>query len=116
MGDGDCIKELNLIGHGRGGNISVGDGQTTIAGKRINGDEDDWKEDVEKLKDKFCERGAKLNLLGCNTGVCDEGAAKLHKLANLLGVKVCGTTRSIYPKDFGRNGFNGDDDDLVHWA
>jgi hypothetical protein len=112
LGAGDCIKQLNLIGHGAPGDISVGAGMSSIAGKQINGDDADWEDQVRRLKGKFCE-GAELRLLGCNTGVCDAGAAKLHKLANLLGVTVKGTNRNVYPADYGKDGFIGGDGTLV---
>jgi hypothetical protein len=112
LDDGDCIKSLDIIGHGKPGEIGVGDGRGNEEGKHIDGDEEEWGDDLARLRNRFCD-DAEVRLLGCNTGVCDKGASKLYDLAQFLGVTVTGTTRDIYPDDFDTDGFDGDDDDIV---
>ena len=106
LGDGNCIKKLYLYGHGSSGNISVGDGTKHIPGKRINGGENEWWKHLQKLKGRLCE-GAKIYLFGCNVGSCSKGAAKLKKLADLLGVTVKGAVDIVNAgknKDYIENG------------
>lgn len=113
LGPKDCIRNLSIVGHGQPGEIVVGASQYAgVSGKRINGNQPEWGAELGRLKSRLC-KNAKVALLGCNTGICDKGANKLRDLANFLGVKVCGTTRSIYPRDFGPNGFTGGANDIV---
>ncbi len=92
----ECIGSLTIAGHGSPGEIGVGDGMNSEAGKRINGDMEEWEKELEKLKDKFCP-GATVTLKGCNVGACDEGAEKLQELADILGVPVEAPTGKAHP-------------------
>lgn len=95
LGEGETIGTLTLVGHGSPGNISVGDGQGSEDGKRINGNCEDWEPHLEKLKGKFGP-GGKVVLVGCNVGSCDKGRNKLKKIADVLGVPVEAPTGKTY--------------------
>lgn len=90
---GECIKSLAIAGHGSNGNISVGDGQTTQAGQHIDGNRAEWEPQLRRLCDKFCPDIPEIEilLLGCETGVCDRGAAKLFELATFFKECAKGT-------------------------
>jgi hypothetical protein len=93
----ECIGSLKIVGHGAPGIISVGCGLSTDKEKEINcANEKEWKEEMKRLKDKFCP-GASVYLKGCNVGACDDGAKKLQELADLLGVPVEAPTGLTYP-------------------
>jgi hypothetical protein len=93
----ECIGTLKIVGHGCPGNISVGCGLSSDKDKEINcANEKEWKEEMKRLKDKFCP-GASVYLKGCNVGACDDGAKKLQELADLLGVPVEAPTGLTYP-------------------
>lgn len=94
LGEGDCIQNLYLIGHGSPGNISAGDGKGHEHCKHINGDPTDWQDALAPLQGKFCE-GAKLHLIGCEVGKGDAGTDKLQALANFLGVTVTAPTVTV---------------------
>lgn len=94
--EGDCIKTLNIYGHGAPGRIATGKGSVPPdktnrnayidgTGDAANGDS--WKPELQRLKGKFC-KGASVNLYGCNVGADEEGAAKVWELAKLLDVEV----------------------------
>ena len=95
--DDECIGSLKIAGHGAPGNISVGSGLSSDKDKEINcTNEKEWKEEMKRLKDKFCP-GASVYLKGCNVGACTDGAKKLQELADLLGVPVEAPTGLTYP-------------------
>jgi hypothetical protein len=105
---GECIGKLEIVGHGNNGLLIVGARRSgNVAGKRINGGKDEWDDQLLRLKGKFCEKG-KIVLAGCSVGVCDKGAEKMLELANLLNVKVCAASKTIYPSDFGKNGYKSE--------
>ncbi len=115
LGAGDRIEVLDIVGHGRPGAISVGAGLLTgRAGKEINGDPDEWLDELLELKEEelLCER-ATIRLLGCYTGCCDKGAEKLQFIADKLDVIAYGTNRALTPGDFGPSGFVDDGNTLV---
>jgi hypothetical protein len=94
--EGDCIKTLNIYGHGSPGRISTGKGNAppdkTNRNAYIDGQGDaandaSWTPELTRLKGKFC-KNAVVNLYGCNVGADEAGAAKVWALAKLLGVKV----------------------------
>ena len=87
LGTCDCIKTLKLVGHGSPGNISVGDGQGWESCKHINGNRNEWEALLSELKGKFC-RNAKILLVGCNVGACENGSEKLQELADFFEVTV----------------------------
>lgn len=83
---GDCIKSLALAGHGAPGTIAVGDGTRWKDGKHIDGNRPEWEPQLSKLCGKFCTDAAEIQilLLGCETGVCENGAKKLYELATFF--------------------------------
>jgi len=91
----DCIRTLKLVGHGSPGNISVGDGQGWESRKHINGNRDEWEAPLSRLRGRFCPN-AKILLVGCNVGACDDGAEKLQELADFFGVTVEAPTGKTY--------------------
>lgn len=95
LGRGDCIKKLTLVGHGREGLISTGDGNKTETCKHINGNSQEWKDALKGLKGKFCA-GAKIVLWGCNTGGGDAGKKKTQEIADYFGVTVEAQTGKVY--------------------
>lgn len=90
-----CIRTLKLVGHGSPGNISVGDGQGWESCKHINGNRDEWEEPLSKLKGRFC-KNARILLVGCNVGACENGAEKLQELADFFGATVEAPTGKTY--------------------
>jgi hypothetical protein len=83
--EGDCIKTLNIYGHGRQGRIATGKGNSApgagnrgqyIDGSGADGNTTSWEPELKRLKGKFC-KGATVNLYGCNVGAGEEGASKL---------------------------------------
>lgn len=87
-----CVKKLVISGHGRAGLVSVGDGQTTVTCKHINGTPEDmakWKEQLKDLKDILCP-GATIILDACGVADGETGLAKLQEVAKEYGVKVIG--------------------------
>jgi Domain of unknown function (DUF4347) len=92
-----CIKSLTIVGHGCPGTISVGNGQSgTDRNKEIDGNEDVWGPELDKLKPHLCE-GATLYLRGCNVGADAQGADKLHAIARRLGIPVTAPTGTCRP-------------------
>lgn len=80
VGKDDCIENITIIGHGRPGNISVGDGQSHDNQKRIGlTNENVWGPLLDKLACRFC-KGGTVYLRGCNTGADAEGAQLLHRI------------------------------------
>src|SRR5262249_45049470 len=73
-------------GHGSPGCIGTGDGETYQPGNHINNNRKEWEPQLSKLCDKFCKDAPEIEilLLGCDTGVCDDGAAKLYELAKFF--------------------------------
>jgi hypothetical protein len=114
--EGDCIKTLNIYGHGRPGRIATGKGYSppdkSNRGSYIDGtgeaaNNDSWEPELKRLKGKFC-KGATVNLYACNVGADDEGASKVWDLAKLLGVEVGGAVDKVsaaedYPPHTGKN-------------
>ena len=85
----NCIDSLWIVGHGKQGLITIGDGQKkdTLYG-HINGNESQWKMVFAPIKPLFCATAPQICLVGCNTGACDKGRDKLYKLAQELNVTV----------------------------
>ena len=80
VGKKDCIENITIIGHGRPGNISVGDGQGHDNKKRIGlTNENIWGPLLDRLACRFC-KGGTVYLRGCNTGADKEGAELLHRI------------------------------------
>jgi hypothetical protein len=101
--EGDCIKTLNIYGHGRAGRIATGKGYAPAdksnRGSYIDGtgdaaNNDSWEPELKRLKGKFC-KGATVNLYGCNVGADEEGASKVWELTKLLGVEVGGAVDKV---------------------
>lgn len=89
-----CIKKITFMGHGRPGQISVGDGQKKEECKYINGhpgNEADWKRDLAPLKKILC-KDATFVLKGCGVGYCSIGLYKMQELAEEFGVTVIAPT------------------------
>jgi hypothetical protein len=89
----DCIKELNLYGHGSFGLFALGNGQshdlkrsTFMAYSGYHKD-NDWQIVLKPLVGRFCG-DAKLNLFGCWVGGREQGADLLFELAHYFNVTV----------------------------
>ncbi len=105
--EGDCIKELNIYGHGGPGRIATGKGNSPPGDKNkdpyVDGDapnRSSWEPELKRLQGKFC-KGATVNLYGCYVGSGEQGASKLWELAKLLGVEVGGAVEKVE----GREGY-----------
>jgi len=94
--EGDCIKELNIYGHGGPGRIATGKGTSQpgpntkdqyIDGTGAVSNTASWEPELRQLKGKFC-KDATVNLYGCFVGSGEEGAAKVWELAKLLNTEV----------------------------
>ena len=93
-----CIKKITICGHGRPGQISVGDGQRKEDCKYINGhpgNEADWKKDLAPLKEILCE-DATFVLQGCSVGYCSIGLYKMQELAEEFEVTVVAPKVNMY--------------------
>ena len=92
LGKDDCVKNLHFRGHGSPGNQSVGDGVKHQAGKRINGNQADWKAKLKSIK--FC-KDATIHLWGCRVGEGEKGACKLKDIATCTGATVRGAVNKV---------------------
>lgn len=97
--EGEKIERLEIFGHGYDGYISVGAGELPEALKRINGNPE-WEPHLKRLKGKFTTN-AEIFLGGCHTGAGVDGANKLKKLADLLGVAVSASNGLVYANSAG---------------
>lgn len=93
--EGQKIKKLTLVGHGAPGTIVMGSGKFIRSHKHINGDESQWRPELQRLVGKFTADG-EIFLNGCNVGARKAGSDKLKKLADLLKVKVYAPTGLSY--------------------
>lgn len=96
--NGECIGSLTIVGHGSPGQISVGSGTGSEAGRRINGGEIDpqspnhnpnMRATLARLTPLFCHP-ASVTLRGCNVGDGEAGQAFVQQLATLWNVPVSG--------------------------
>ena len=85
----DCINNLYIVGHGKRGSITVGDGEyKNTSNGHIDGNEAQWRSPLLSISFLFCSQTPQLFLIACNMGACDEGSSKLYKLAQELGAIV----------------------------
>lgn len=107
-----CIKSFCIVGHGNRGLICVGSGQLPKSGKYLNGNQSEWEKQFARLCSRFCKDQEVIHiyLLGCNTGVCEKGARKLHDIAQSLK-KSCakGTNSPMFQVHGTKRAISADD-------
>ncbi|GMU06379.1 DUF4347 domain-containing protein [Corallococcus caeni] len=101
MGAGRTVERLDLVGHGSPTSFWLGEDPLLEVGRAPS----------EVLKKIAAElpAGAEVRLLGCFTGVGEEGQTQLQSTSTILdGRIVRGTTARIEPRHFGPTGLRED--------
>jgi hypothetical protein len=101
MGAGRNLDRLDLVGHGSPSSFWLGE-------ERLLGIGSEPPEVLKKLGAEL-PAGAEVRLLGCFTGVGEEGQTLLQSTSTVLdGRTVHGTTARIEPRHFGATGLRED--------
>ena len=84
-----CINNLFIIGHGSGGNISVGNGEKGVdVKKQINkNNKSEWSGPLLSLSLQLCSP-ATVWLMGCNVGHCQDAQDMLYDVAKTMETTV----------------------------
>jgi hypothetical protein len=100
---GECIRNLDLYGHGSPGYFGFGNSQGSDYVQSTYIDIKakspamvrEWKKELEELEPYFCA-GAVLTLYGCHVGANDEGSEFLYTLSQHLGVRVRAPVNTVW--------------------
>jgi len=97
MNAGRNVTRLDLVGHGSTIDFEMGDEDVLASGQEAH--------PVFAMLHHRLPLNAEVRILGCLTGITESGRDMLRSVARALhGRKVFGTTRELYPEDFGENG------------
>jgi hypothetical protein len=98
LGPKDCIKKLELIGHGSPGNIGVGSGRSVARTGNQSLDLNNiaqWEPQIRRLRCRFCKPDGEFDLIECNTGAGIAGARLLRLIVNFI--RCCRAKAPVEP-------------------